>query len=248
MANESVTGPPAPDELPMLIDEGLRLVEERIAGSPAAQIYDSIKAQLTYVREVVHGTRPRDAAADDRLLLNRYAAREFETSDPPFADVLSKVHYLYDRWDEPDSPAAASPAPRRAPGLAVVIIALVAAAGLMAPGIFFLVQRATGTRAEATVGDCEVTGGGRYRTVHCTGSWIVGGSLLEGGHVIVGTIEGVDTESVGKTIDVTLRGDTAYSRGLTLPLLLIGFGLIPIAAVVLLARTLSRRRPKVDPD
>ena len=86
------------EELPPLIDEGLRLVDERITSSPTAQIYDSIKAQLTYVRAVVHGERPRAAADDDRLLLGRYAAYEFETTDPPFADVLSKVHYLYDRW------------------------------------------------------------------------------------------------------------------------------------------------------
>ena len=132
---------------------------------------------------------------------------------------------------------------------ATVIATLVIAAGLIAPGIFLLVQRATGTRAEATVGDCVVRGAGtKYRTVHCTGSWIIGGSLLEGGHVVVGTVNGVDTDSVGKTIDVTLRGDTAYSRGLTLPLMLIGFGLIPVAVLALLAWTLLRQsRPETKP-
>lgn len=100
-------------------------------------------------------------------------------------------------------------------------------AGLLGPGIFLLVQRQTGPRASATVGDCVTTGAGRYRRTHCTGTWIVGGSLLDGGHVVYGTIDGADTSDVGKTIDVTLRGDTAYSRSLTLPLLLIGLGLMP---------------------
>ena len=110
-------------------------------------------------------------------------------------------------------------------------------------------QRATGIRAEATVSDCVVSGAGtKYRTVHCTGSWVIGGSLLEGGHVVVGTVNGVDPESVGKTIDVTLRGDAAYSRGLALPLMLIGFGLIPVAVLALLAWTLLRpSRPKSEP-
>lgn len=93
-----MTDSPRPDELPALIDEGLRVVGERLAAVPDFRLYDSIQAQLTYVRQVVHGERERDAAHDDGLLLGRYAAYEFETSDPAFADVLFKVHYLYDRW------------------------------------------------------------------------------------------------------------------------------------------------------
>ncbi len=33
----------------------------------------------------------------DSLTLGVYAAREFETSDPDFADILFKVSYLADR-------------------------------------------------------------------------------------------------------------------------------------------------------
>ena len=98
---------------------------------------------------------------------------------------------------------------------------------MIGSGIFLLVQRQVGPRASATVADCVTSGAGRYMSVHCTGSWVVGGSLLDGGHVVVGTIDGADTGDIGKTIDVTLRGDTAYSRGLNLPLLLIGLGLVP---------------------
>ena len=120
----------------------------------------------------------------------------------------------------------------------MLAIAVLAAAVMSGSGVFLLVQRQTGTRAVATVGRCDVTGGGRYRTAHCTGTWVVGGPLVGGGgHVVFGTIDGVDTDSVGKTIDVTLRGDTAYSRGLALPLTLVGVGLL-IAAVAAL-----RRRP-----
>ena len=240
---------PALDELPALVDEGLRLVEERIANSPTAQIYDSIKAQLTYVREVVHGERPRDAADDDRLLLNRYAAHELETTDPPFADVLFNVHYLYERWPTTETPAAAVqplPARRRAVkrgnAVLVVIAALIIAATMIGSGVFLLVQSETGTRAVATVGNCETTGSGKYARTHCTGTWIVGGSLIEGGHVIWGKIDGADKRDVGKKIDVTLRGDTAYARGLALPLLLIALGFVPGVAVVLRGRALLRTR------
>jgi Tse6 toxin immunity protein Tsi6 len=237
-----VTDTPRPDELTSLIDEALRVVDERFAISPGARIYDSLKAQLTYVRRVVHGEQPRDAADDDRLLLGRYAAREFETSDPAFADVLSKIQYLYDRFPASETARAARPAKR--PGILIVAGAVLIAATMIGSGVFLLVQRQTGTRAVATVGDCETRGGGRYRSVHCTGTWVIGGPLIGGGHVVFGTIDGVDTDAVGKTIEVTLRGDTAYARGLALPLLLIGLGLIPGAGAVLFVRALLRPRSR----
>jgi hypothetical protein len=139
-------------------------------------------------------------------------------------------------------PGAAKP-PRKPPGILVVIAAALIAVSMIGAGAFLLVQRQTGTRAVATVGDCVTSGGGRYRSVHCTGTWIIGGPLIGGGgHVVFGTIEGVDTDSVGKKIDVTLRGDTAYSRGLALPLLLVALGLVPGAAAALAVR--RGRRPR----
>ncbi|HEY0381243.1 MAG TPA: hypothetical protein VGC72_03495 [Candidatus Elarobacter sp.] len=130
----------------------------------------------------------------------------------------------------------------------VMIAALIIAATMIGSGIFLIVQSETGTRAVATVGDCQTTGTGKYARTHCTGTWIVGGSLLAGGHVIWGTIDGAGKGDVGKKIDVTLRGDTAYARGLALPLLLIALGLVPGVAVVLRGRALvneSRRRPRL---
>jgi hypothetical protein len=93
-----VAGIPPTDQLPSLVDEGLRVAGHRLAVSPGWQLYESITAQLTYVRAVVRGERPRDGELDAKLLLNLYAAREFETSDPVFADVLANVQYLYERW------------------------------------------------------------------------------------------------------------------------------------------------------
>jgi hypothetical protein len=124
----------------------------------------------------------------------------------------------------------------------LVMAAVVIASVMIGSGVFLLVQRQTGPRASVTVADCVTSGAGRYASVHCTGSWVVGGSLLDGGHVVVGTIDGADTSDVGKTIDVTLRGDTAYTRGLTLPLLLIGIGLVPAAGIALRVRTVLRAR------
>jgi hypothetical protein len=115
-------------------------------------------------------------------------------------------------------------------------------AALLVPGIFFLVQRQTGIRADATVADCEITGAGRLEDTHCTGSWVVGGSLLDGGHVVLGTISGAEQSDVGKKLDVTVNGDTAYTRELATPLVLIGLGLIPCGVMLLFVMRLVRLR------
>jgi hypothetical protein len=106
---------------------------------------------------------------------------------------------------------------------------------LLVPGIALLDLSQTGTPAQASVEYCETTGAGRYERTDCSGSWIVGGSLLDGGHVIVGTVDDADQSDVGKTIDVMLHGDTAYSRSLFTPLVLIGFGAAPLLAAILIA-------------
>jgi hypothetical protein len=116
----------------------------------------------------------------------------------------------------------------------------VIAAVMIGVGVFLLVQRQTGPRTMVTVDDCVTTGAGRYQTTHCTGSWVVGGSLLDGGHVVVGTVDGAEQSDMGKTLEVTLRGDTAYTRGLALPLILLGSGVVAAALVPLLFVALRR--------
>ena len=124
----------------------------------------------------------------------------------------------------------------------VVLVVTAGAAAMLGGGAFLLVQRATGPRAVATVGGCTTTGSGRYRSVHCTGSWTEGGSLFEGGHIVVGAIQGAETTDIGKELDVTVRGDTAYTRDVKLPLLLIGFGIVLCVALVNFIRVTARRR------
>ncbi len=87
---------PTLDDLPWLVDQGLRMVRRRRQASDLG-IYGSIENQLSYVRTRVDiGQRPPDDVLET-LTLGIYAAREFETSDPPFADVLFAVEYLAKR-------------------------------------------------------------------------------------------------------------------------------------------------------
>ena len=86
-----------------LIERGLGMTARRRAASPEAAIYASLQAQLEYLRDVVAaGERPSEEKLD-RLTLGLYAAREFEASDPEYADVLFEVSYAVNRT-EPEPP------------------------------------------------------------------------------------------------------------------------------------------------
>jgi hypothetical protein len=128
-------------------------------------------------------------------------------------------------------------------GWIIVLIFVVFAAALLVPGIALFELHSTGTPARATIDECVTTGISKYQRTDCSGTWIVGGSLFDGGHVIVGSIEGDLSEADdGKTIDVLLHGDTAYTRSLTTPLVLIGMGAFPAIAAVAFAVLVIRRR------
>jgi len=86
-----------PEDLPGLVDKGLAMVEQRLTESSGARIYDSIKAQLTYMKQIIDSGGKPDPDKVRTMTLGVYAAREFETADPPFADVLFKVEYLFKR-------------------------------------------------------------------------------------------------------------------------------------------------------
>jgi len=87
---------PSLDDLSWLVDQGLRMVRARRHASDLG-IYASIENQLAYMRTRVDDwQRPPDDVLDS-FTLGVYAAREFETSDPSFADVLFAVEYLAKR-------------------------------------------------------------------------------------------------------------------------------------------------------
>jgi hypothetical protein len=123
---------------------------------------------------------------------------------------------------------------------AVIVFTIVAGLALVGGGAFLLVQRATGTKAEATVSQCTTTGGSKDLQTDCTGSWIVGGSLLAGGHVVVGEIDGAGQSDVGKQIAVTVSGNTAYVRSPILAIVLLALGIVMLAGSWPLAKAVRK--------
>lgn len=131
-----------------------------------------------------------------------------------------------------------------APPIIVAVVLLIVAVCMTWAGGFLLYQYQTGARTTAKVDDCDVSyNGGRY--VYCTGSWTVGGTpASNGGHTVVGSVEGADTDDIGKTIDVTLSrdGQTAYTRDPKLGIAILVIGLIIGVGFFWWARLMLRAR------
>jgi hypothetical protein len=132
------------------------------------------------------------------------------------------------------------PPKRRPPWLLVIF--LLAGAVLVVGGVSVYRDQRSGSPGTAKVTDCE--GGRKYDPgIRCTGTWRVGGaSLLRGGRVVVGRVEGAGYGDVGKTIDVRIHGtDHATKPSLGTPIVLWALGW-PIVALALFALVAWWRR------
>jgi hypothetical protein len=112
---------------------------------------------------------------------------------------------------------------RRRPPLLLLAVLLFGAA-IVVGGVSVYRDQRSGVAGKAKVSECE--GGRKYQpAIRCSGSWTVGGSLLDGGRVAVGRVEGAGYGDVGKTIDVRIHGtDHATKPSLVTPLVLWGLG------------------------
>jgi hypothetical protein len=119
----------------------------------------------------------------------------------------------------------------------IIILGVLGGLAILGAGVFQLVQDETGTRVEATVMECHGVNT-QYTHVTCTGTWIVGGTLIGKGHVVVGDISGASDDDVGKTLHATVRNGTAYTRGLLLPIVLMGVGVLVAGGTGLLGKLL----------
>jgi hypothetical protein len=107
----------------------------------------------------------------------------------------------------------------------------------------------TGRITPVKVDDCHYTGTGRAEI--CTGTWVVGGSLLDGGHVVIGPIEGATSDDIGHTLKVRVHGGTAYVRSLRLPIILFVLGVFIAVTLLYTAwnvfTTSASARPREEP-
>jgi hypothetical protein len=107
----------------------------------------------------------------------------------------------------------------------ITALCMLVGAGFVGGGVWELHQQDTGMKVVATVSECHVdSGGSTHATTTCSGSWIQGGSLLNNGHVVLGTIDGVGSGDVGKNVKARVHGGTAFAHSLRLPIVLFAIG------------------------
>jgi len=109
-------------------------------------------------------------------------------------------------------------------------------------GLWLIVQSVVGPQVEVTVKKCTSHVTGRDSSDYCTGTWTVDG------HVITGDIQGATSSDKGSTVFATVNGDTATTKSLLLPLLLLGLGLPFLILPYQGFRARRRRRPTSPVD
>jgi hypothetical protein len=130
----------------------------------------------------------------------------------------------------------ASPGPRGVGLLrAIFVVVGLCGLGLIAGGVTSIVHKESGEATRATVTDCQKVIG-QHTTFECNGSWVEGGDLVGGnGHVVLGNIDDATPSDVGKTIDVRVSGDHAYTPSLRVPIILLVLGVLIAGASVAVA-------------
>ena len=125
----------------------------------------------------------------------------------------------------------------------VVVLILGAGLGMLFGGTFLIVVQETGEPATARIIECHKSGG-RYRSDVCTGMWVAGGSLLENGRMVTGTVEGADSDDLGKSLNVRLSGNRAYTKSwrVAIILLVLGAGVTALGVRLVWMAIVARRR------
>ena len=125
----------------------------------------------------------------------------------------------------------------------VLTLLLGAGLGMLFGGTFLIVVQETGEPATARIIECHRSGG-RYRTDVCTGMWVAGGSLLDDGRMVTGTVDGASSDDLGKSLDVRLSGDRAYTKSwrVAIILLVLGAGVTALGVRLVWTAIATRRR------
>ncbi|MBV6320918.1 immunity protein Tsi6 family protein [Duganella violaceipulchra] len=75
------------------VTKALELARARLNTAPNFEIFSSAVTQLEYVLAVLNGNE-RDKSRLKNIIVGHFAVREFEESDPEFAEALMTVQAL----------------------------------------------------------------------------------------------------------------------------------------------------------
>jgi hypothetical protein len=112
----------------------------------------------------------------------------------------------------------------------LVGLAILMAAGFGAGGAYEFHQATHGEQVSVLVTDCHFVSSGRTGTDECNGSWVEGGSLVGGnGHVVLGPANNVNSNDIGKHVEMRAHGGSAYAQSVRLPIILFVIAFLTLA-------------------
>lgn len=125
-------------------------------------------------------------------------------------------------------------------GLVILVLLVLGVFGLAG---WHFHEETSGEKVLATVDECHTHHGLHSTSTTCTGSWVAGGDLLAGGHVVIGTINGAGKGDIGDTVTVHVHGDSAYtqSHATTYALAGLGVGLLALGGYAWRKRVAAAR-------
>jgi hypothetical protein len=130
----------------------------------------------------------------------------------------------------------------------VVLLFGAPGAAMVVEGVSQYRTKTEGEKTTARITECRRVGVAKSRHDECRGTWIAGGELISGdGRVVVGRVEGASRGDEGKTIDVRLDGDKAYTTSLATPIFFVVFGGLLVALALFLLWSGLRRRAGPPP-
>jgi hypothetical protein len=146
-------------------------------------------------------------------------------------------------------PPARSGSPNRRALLvtrAIFLVVALVGLGMIAGGITSIIHKESGAKAKATIASCQqlIT---THTTYQCYGTWVEGGSLVGGnGHVVYGLVDDAEPSDIGRTLNVRVSGDHAYTPSLRVPIILLVLGGLMVVGSIVLVIAAGRQRPR-DP-
>ena len=78
-----------------ILTDAETLIENRLLAAPDYTIFQSIKQQIEYIKNIRAGTE-NDRSRLSSVNVGLYGVREFEESDPELAYLLKRVQYIAD--------------------------------------------------------------------------------------------------------------------------------------------------------
>ena len=72
-----------------------QLTADAVAANPTSQLFGGIANQLRAIRQDVERGGPFDPSIQARVTLGVLAVREFEQTDPEYADLLHEINFQY---------------------------------------------------------------------------------------------------------------------------------------------------------